>query len=114
MSERLKMRLNKSKFPSIKLNEWLLDAVKPEQNIPSSQTMPDQGLTCIHTSLQPKLGDEAEAMVLFIFRRSCQLAATATATAAGRLGFWPLLKWTAAPILCNRIFQATGGSITVQ
>ena len=31
------------KFPSINLNEWLLDsdAVKPELNIPSSQTMPD-------------------------------------------------------------------------
>ena len=51
-------------------------------------------------------------MVLLIFRRSCQLAARATAT--GRLGFWQLFKWTAAPILCNRIFQATGGSITVQ
>jgi len=59
MSESLKMRLNKSKFPSINLNEWLLDSVKPELNIPSSQTMPDQGLICIHTSLQPKLGDEA-------------------------------------------------------
>ena len=55
MSESLKMRLNKSTFPSIKFNEWLLDAVKPE----SSQTVPDQGLICIHTSLQPKLRDEA-------------------------------------------------------
>ena len=61
MSESLKMSLNKSTFPSINLNERLLDsdAVKPELNIPSSQTLPDQGLICIHTSLQPKLGDEA-------------------------------------------------------
>ena len=61
MSESLNMRLITSKCSSINLNEWLLDsdAVKPELNIESSQTMPDQGLICIHTSLQPKLGDEA-------------------------------------------------------
>ena len=57
MSESLKNETEQ--ITSINLNEWLLDAVKLELTIPSSQTVPDQGLTCIHTSLQPKLGDEA-------------------------------------------------------
>ena len=75
MLESLRMRPNKSTFPSMKLNERLLDAVKLKLTIPSSQTVPDQGLICIHISLQPKLTDAAPPMVLLLFRRSCQLAA---------------------------------------